>query len=113
MFNLQENMEIGNEVALMPGCNHCFHNECVLKWFNLQSWCPVCRTKILPDEHEHGDMCESEDLNNNKSISEKTCTSHLDHDHDYATHPTGVKSNNLGPMFEGLAVENDRIENVN
>lgn len=31
----QEELEVGNNIAEMPGCGHCFHNECVLKWFNL------------------------------------------------------------------------------
>lgn len=53
----QEELEVGSAIAEMPGCSHCFHNECVLKWFALQSWCPVCRTKILPGE----DCCGEEE----------------------------------------------------
>jgi hypothetical protein len=33
----QEEMEVGDLIAEMPGCSHCFHNECVLKWFALVS----------------------------------------------------------------------------
>jgi len=56
----QEDMEVGGQAAIMPGCGHCFHDDCVLKWFTLQSWCPVCRTKILPGG-ENEDALSSED----------------------------------------------------
>ena len=36
----QEELEVGNVIAEMPGCNHCFHNDCVLKWFDLVSVLP-------------------------------------------------------------------------
>jgi hypothetical protein len=65
----QEEMEVGSEIVFMPDCRHCFHDECVKRWFTLvsnlctifeitalillhrllsqQSWCPVCRTQIV------------------------------------------------------------------
>lgn len=33
----QEEIETEQSIAEMPGCGHCFHNECVLKWFTLVS----------------------------------------------------------------------------
>lgn len=51
----QEEFQIGDAIAAVPNCNHCFHNDCVLKWFTLQSWCPVCRTKILPEDDKIDD----------------------------------------------------------
>lgn len=33
----QEELEVGCAIAEMPGCGHCFHNECVMKWFALVS----------------------------------------------------------------------------
>ncbi|KAK4418520.1 putative RING-H2 finger protein ATL21C [Sesamum alatum] len=31
-------------IRLMPGCEHCFHVECIDKWLSMNSKCPVCRT---------------------------------------------------------------------
>lgn len=56
----QEDMDIGNEIVFMPDCRHCFHDECVKRWFTLQSWCPVCRTQIIPNKggstHEESEL---------------------------------------------------------
>lgn len=54
----QEEMTVNDSVVLLPGCNHCFHNNCVLKWFSLQSWCPVCRAKIIPDDTNNTDQID-------------------------------------------------------
>ena len=34
----QETIAVGNDIAIMPGCEHAFHKECVLKWFRLVSF---------------------------------------------------------------------------
>ncbi|KAL0379400.1 UNVERIFIED_CONTAM: putative RING-H2 finger protein ATL21A [Sesamum angustifolium] len=31
-------------IRLMPGCEHCFHVECIDKWLSMNTKCPVCRT---------------------------------------------------------------------
>lgn len=97
----QEELEVGNEIAEMPGCGHCFHNECVLKWFNLQSWCPVCRTKIMPDENCCGGVGEEEEEGEDyvAAVTKGEC---LDGNLD-------VKSN-LDALFSNAA--EDRMENV-
>lgn len=92
----QEEMEVGHDIAEMPGCRHCFHNECVLKWFALQSWCPVCRTKILPDDDEVVDEESNTTAMTKMNSSEDTMGS-------------GVKSN-LGALFNDAA--DDRVEEV-
>ena len=40
----QEEFEVNQEIAEIPGCCHCFHNECVLKWFTLVSMMYLCET---------------------------------------------------------------------
>ncbi|ONK66000.1 uncharacterized protein A4U43_C06F3150 [Asparagus officinalis] len=36
----------GEEVRLLPKCNHGFHVECIDMWFHSHSTCPVCRTSV-------------------------------------------------------------------
>ncbi|KAI3935136.1 hypothetical protein MKX01_031403 [Papaver californicum] len=31
----------------LPGCNHCFHADCIDVWLHLKSTCPVCRKSPL------------------------------------------------------------------
>jgi E3 ubiquitin-protein ligase RNF115/126 len=42
----QENYELGEETIKLP-CNHYFHPDCVLPWFEAHDNCPVCRM-VLP-----------------------------------------------------------------
>jgi hypothetical protein len=39
-------MEEGQVVIPLPVCMHVFHKDCLMRWLRLQSWCPVCRSKI-------------------------------------------------------------------
>lgn len=32
----------------MLECKHCFHDECVMKWFSEQPTCPNCRFSLAP-----------------------------------------------------------------
>jgi len=46
-------IENGVEIIKIPSCLHCFHKECVSKWFKYQSNCPICRVKITVDDREN------------------------------------------------------------
>ncbi|PWA53769.1 Zinc finger, RING/FYVE/PHD-type [Artemisia annua] len=37
----------GDEVRVLPPCNHCFHVECVDRWIGLHFTCPSCRQLLL------------------------------------------------------------------
>ena len=34
------------------GCGHMFHKECVKKWLNTASVCPLCRAELPVDDNE-------------------------------------------------------------
>jgi len=42
----KEELELGETIVRLPVCKHSFHSECVLKWFKMQNWCPICRTPL-------------------------------------------------------------------
>ncbi|KAF6170375.1 hypothetical protein GIB67_014305 [Kingdonia uniflora] len=35
------------KVKVLPGCHHGYHPECVDKWLNTHSNCPLCRASLL------------------------------------------------------------------
>lgn len=37
-------IEDGELVRVLPNCRHNFHAECIDKWFNCHSTCPICHT---------------------------------------------------------------------
>ncbi|EPS62085.1 hypothetical protein M569_12708, partial [Genlisea aurea] len=42
------NLEDGEFVRILPNCKHIFHVDCVDRWLESNSTCPVCRTPVLP-----------------------------------------------------------------
>lgn len=56
-----EELQLGAKILRLPVCQHYFHADCLMNWFRLQNWCPVCRTPISktsvassPDAGNHG-----------------------------------------------------------
>lgn len=39
-------LECLNEVIVRLKCNHEFHKECIMLWFNINDICPMCRDKV-------------------------------------------------------------------
>ncbi|KAH0461132.1 hypothetical protein IEQ34_008707 [Dendrobium chrysotoxum] len=37
----------GEAVRFLPECGHCFHVECIDRWFRVHSTCPVCRSNTF------------------------------------------------------------------
>lgn len=42
----REEFTSGCSLIKLPRCAHVFHSECLEKWLQLQSWCPVCRSEL-------------------------------------------------------------------
>lgn len=49
-------LEDGNVARTLPNCKHTFHAECIDKWFDSNSTCPICRTgaepRLVPEPRE-------------------------------------------------------------
>ncbi|KAL8046877.1 hypothetical protein ABFX02_08G202300 [Erythranthe guttata] len=41
-------LEDGEIVRTLPNCKHTFHAECIDKWFDTNSTCPICRMDAQP-----------------------------------------------------------------
>ncbi|MED6173150.1 hypothetical protein PIB30_056549 [Stylosanthes scabra] len=42
--------EITDVLRLLPKCNHAFHMDCVDKWLDEHSTCPLCRNRVDPKD---------------------------------------------------------------
>jgi hypothetical protein len=57
------NFENGDIIRKINSCNHTFHQACIDKWFEEKDTCPVCRTKLQPEENN----TENEPSNNRET----------------------------------------------
>lgn len=37
---------IKDDIIIRLGCQHIFHNKCIMHWFKINNFCPICRKKI-------------------------------------------------------------------
>jgi hypothetical protein len=54
-------------VKLVWNVNHVFHKDCILKWMKTHHSCPICRTRLIPEdnnseEEKYFDSDNSDDL---------------------------------------------------
>lgn len=47
----KDEIDVGADIIRIPKCRHYFHAECLSRWIQLQSWCPVCRSSLESTEH--------------------------------------------------------------
>jgi hypothetical protein len=44
-------IEVGNHVVSVPGCDHKFHKGCLSQWLSTHTRdCPYCRAEIISQE---------------------------------------------------------------
>jgi Ring finger domain len=44
-----EELEIGQRLLEMPGCQHIFHEQCAMMWLRVGCNCPTCRNPVRTD----------------------------------------------------------------
>ncbi|KAJ4792710.1 Ring-H2 zinc finger protein [Rhynchospora pubera] len=52
----------GEELRLLPKCNHGFHVKCIDMWFHSHSTCPLCRSAVGDDSVPTGQEQNAESL---------------------------------------------------
>ena len=41
-----EDFREGDELCVLPQCNHVFHTKCIYSWFGMSTLCPMCRCNV-------------------------------------------------------------------
>ena len=47
----KKNEEIKKNAIRLPDCGHSFHSECLLRWLDNTSSCPLCRSELPTDDN--------------------------------------------------------------
>ncbi|KAL5283244.1 RNF115.2 family protein [Megaselia abdita] len=71
-----EDFVLNENVRKLP-CMHCYHNNCIVKWLQLNGTCPICRKSVVP-ESEPINFLNSESSGREGSSSSQTEV--MDHD---------------------------------
>ncbi|KAL2936783.1 RING-H2 finger protein ATL54 [Bienertia sinuspersici] len=67
--------EEGDELRVLPRCNHAFHIRCIDTWLSSHTTCPLCRTPIIPPDdhiHNHDHHLKAEDTSSSLTSVEGT-----------------------------------------
>ncbi|KAK9756066.1 hypothetical protein RND81_01G071000 [Saponaria officinalis] len=78
----------GENIRLLPKCNHGFHVECIDMWLKSHSTCPLCRNSINSSQNQSVIMSGTDSNNRelgNVSDSNSDSDSDLNSDHEHSS----------------------------
>jgi len=58
---------IDDKYVMFNGCQHLFHFECILHWFERHSECPICRKQVV-NEKKIREVARSIRISNRSSV---------------------------------------------
>ncbi|CAI8607803.1 unnamed protein product [Vicia faba] len=53
----------GEKVRVLPECNHGFHLDCIDKWFQSHSTCPLCRNLVSNESSIPNSTTNAQEIN--------------------------------------------------
>jgi hypothetical protein len=69
-----DDFEVGEEICKIVGCGHYFKKNHIMRWFQNNHICPVCRYNILGNHHQHTTTTNNTNNTNDRPTSSENIT---------------------------------------
>lgn len=99
--------EQGDDLRVLPKCNHAFHIPCIDTWLSSHTTCPLCRAPIIPHDHQNRDHDRDRDRVRDENTSSSLAS--MEESSDDNNPPAEVLRINI--ISGGERVENDNNNN--